>query len=432
MKTKRIIREKDRGEIEKFLNNYLPQFHLLAESVRKTLLSSGYKSKNMFNSLVAVWENISKNENSYYSNRIDNLWIQFGYEVLIFTLFTLKNHKAKDFDKFLESEYLNHINIDSKMSLIQATSTLIPNNELSETIATKLSEQIDLENNFSARAKYFSKIAKYLYAVNKEEAIEYFKKGLLAVEAIDSEDYRYLNELLTFTASLHGKELNPSNFHSLNNVCELNMNEEPHKFDWGIYGAAFSKIAGLRGLAQLSRWDDRQKISLSYTLLPSLIALVRDKKISPKDAIALNYMAAPVEYHNASTSDFVKSLSLSKLSKIEVKEVIHQFLLNNSGVSMSSKIESLVGLSERVLGAEEPETIELKKMYPTYKDLIDKSNYHSNIHNSVENERYRKQEAKKKQEEQSLLAKKINKINPSDKLKLKQLLMSFKNSQLCL
>lgn len=427
-KEKRIIRESDKEEIKEFLNNRLPQLHLLAEAIKKVLLSSGQKSKKEFNSLVDTWESISKSNNPYYVNRIDNLWIQFGYEVVIFCLFTLKNHKEKDFEKLLNSECLNHISVGSKMSLIQAISILIPNSDLNETVSSKISKQIEMENDVATRAGYFSDIAECLYGVNKDEAIEYFKKGLLAVDAIGSGDYRYLNELLIFTASLHGEEIDPSKFHSLNNICELNMSEEPQKFYWEPYGAAFSKIAGMRGLAQLSRWDDRQKISLDYTLLPNLIALVRDKKITPKDAIALNYIAAPRECRSAGTSEFVDALPISKLSQSEVKELIRQFFLNNSGVSMCSTVNSLAKLSEKVLGVKAQETIELKQMYPKYKALIDKSNNHSNLHSSYSDEKYRKQIAKEKKELQTQIARRIGKLNPSVKSELKKLLESFKGN----
>ncbi len=424
---KRIIRESDKEEIKEFLNNRLPQLHLLAESTKKVLQSSGQRSKKVFNSLVETWEKISKSNNPYYVNRIDNLWIQFGYEVLMFCLFTLKNHKENDFDKLLKSECLNNISVGSKMSIVQAVSTLIPNSELSETISNRISKQIEMENDVATRAGYFSEIAEFLYSVNKDEGIEYFKKGLLAVDAIGSGDYRYLNELLIFAASLHGSELDSSKFHSLNNICEINMSDEPHKFYWEPYGAAFSKVAGVRGLAQLSRWDDRQKISLAHTLLPSLIALVRDKKLSTKDAIALNYIAAPVEYRNASTSDFVEALPASGLSKLEVRELIRQFQLNNSGVSMSSTVNSLATLSAKVLGDKASETIELKQMYPKYKSLIDKSNKHSNLHSSYGDEKYWKKEAKKKKDKQTQITRRISKVDLSDKIELKELLKSFNN-----
>ena len=48
---KRIIRESDKEEIKEFLNNRLPQLHLLAESTKKVLQSSGQRSKKVFNSL---------------------------------------------------------------------------------------------------------------------------------------------------------------------------------------------------------------------------------------------------------------------------------------------------------------------------------------------------------------------------------------------
>ncbi len=423
--TNKIIRRSDKEEIEDVLNNRLPQLYSLAVAVRHLLSSSGQKSKHHLNSLIEIWENISNSDKYYHTNKIDYLWLQFGYELIIFSLFTLRNIKAKDLDKLLASERLNSLSLNSNMALIQAVSVLLPGIDLAEKIANKLSKKIQLENDVSTRSDYFSEIAECLLMVNKDEALEYFKNGLLAVDAIGSGDYRYVNELLIFTASLHGKELEPSGFHPLNNICELNMGEEPHKFYWESYSAAFSKIAGLRGLAQLSRWDDRQKISLSYTLLPSLIALVRDKKISSKDAIALNYLAAPVECHDAGTSEFSEVLSVAKLTELEVRELINQFFLNNSSISMSSTVKSLADISEKVLGKKSQETTELQKIYPTYEALIDKSNRHSSMNSSMGTDKFKKQQDKKKKEREKTLFKQISKANPSDKVSFRLLIKSL-------
>lgn len=425
----KIIRDSDKGEIEDFLSRRLPQLHTLAVSIRNLLNSADENVKQRFDNLIETWERISKNQTGYRLNQIDHLWLQFGAELIIFSLFTLKNVNAKDIERLQSSPNLQNVGVNSKAEMIQAFSVLFPNDEVTGKAANELAKHIQLENDVTTRAAYYADIARSLLLVSKEEAVEYFKKGLLSVDAIGSGDYRYVNELLIFAASLHGKELEPSEYHSLNNVCELNMNEEPHKFYWEPYSAAFSKVAGIRGLAQLSRWDDRQKISLSYTLLPSLISLVRDKKLSPKDAIALNYLSSPAEYRTAGTTEFIDALSSVEITAQEIKELVHQFTLNNSGVPMSSTVKALGQLSEKILGKEAPETLELNKSFPAYRELIDKSNRHSNLNSSLESDKFRVQQEKKKKGNEKLLLKKIDSIKPANKESFKSSLKILNHSE---
>lgn len=107
---------------------------------------------------------------------------------------------------------------------------------------------------------------------------------------------------------MRGDELDERDFHTLTNICELNMGEEPEKFFWGAYGRGLSKAAGPRGVAKLSRWDDRSKIALNNTLLPYLTGLLEDRKIDAKDALALNRLANPVEYYFAGTKEFAEAV----------------------------------------------------------------------------------------------------------------------------
>lgn len=409
-----ILRESDKSAAEEFISKRLPQFRAFADTLRKLLNPKDTKPKQHFDSLIKLWETSSENQSLYHSNHIDHLWLQFGFELIVFSLYSLKKIKAKDFDKVLSSKCLDNLTLGSKKSLIHAIAQLCPSSDLVEKAATEFSSQVQLENDVTTRASYFADIAKSFVSVNREESIEYFKKGLVSVDAIGSGDYRYVNELLIFASSLHGKEMNPAEFHSLSNICELNMNEEPHKFYWEPYGAAFSKIAGLRGLAQLSRWDDRQKIDLSHTLLPNLIPLVRDNKLNGKDAIALNYLASPVEYRSSGTTEFVEALSSINISALEVKELIRQFFLNNSGTPMTSTIKSLAELAEKVLGKKSPEVNELNKMVPICRELIEKSNRYSNLNNSIESDKFKSQQKRKKKTDGKSILKIVSKTKPSN------------------
>ena len=186
------------------------------------------------------------------------------------------------------------------------------------------------------------------------------------------------------------------------------------------------KSQGLRGLAQLAHWDDRQKVELSYTLLPYLIALVRDKKISPKDAIALNYIASPVEYYAAGTADFARELASSKnLSLIEAQELILQCDLNHTGITMHSTVESLAKFAKEIIGQSSSEYMHLAGATPKYKELIDKTNHHMNLHSSLGDIKFKKSETTKRNKNEKIILSLIKKTKPECKKSFDESLAAF-------
>jgi hypothetical protein len=92
------------------------------------------------------------------------------------------------------------------------------------------------------------------------------------MDAIGSGDYEFTNELLCFASTIRGKEISISDFHTLANICELNMGDSD-KMPWGILGRAFARTAGRRAFAKIARWNDRGKATFDYSLLPFLKAL---------------------------------------------------------------------------------------------------------------------------------------------------------------
>ena len=67
-----------------------------------------------------------------------------------------------------------------------------------------------------------------------------------------------------------------------------NQNKNKEKFPWMAFASGLARTSGCRILAKLGRWDDRDKISLDYTLLPYLTALIQQDKIDPSIALARN------------------------------------------------------------------------------------------------------------------------------------------------
>ena len=145
--------------------------------------------------------------------------------------------------------------------------------------AVKAHILIEKEDDVTLRASLYGTLGRAILPASLDEASTYFRRGIEQIDAIGSGDYQFTNELLLFAAEIRGNELDEHTFHALTNICELNMGEEPEKFFWGAYGRGISRAAGLRGLAKLTRWDDRSQISLKYTLLPYLTGLLEHGKI---------------------------------------------------------------------------------------------------------------------------------------------------------
>ena len=153
--------------------------------------------------------------------------------------------------------------------------------------ALKASSLIESEYDVGSRATLYGQLARAILPASRDEAAAYFRAGLEQMDAIGSGDYQFTNELLLFASSLRGDELAEQDFHTLTNICELNMPDEEEKFPWFAFAKGLSRTSGCKTLAKLARWDDRSKISLNYTLLPYLTALIDDGKIEPEDALAL-------------------------------------------------------------------------------------------------------------------------------------------------
>jgi hypothetical protein len=113
-----------------------------------------------------------------------------------------------------------------------------------------------------------------------------------------------------------------------------------------------AKAAGIRGLAKLSRWGDRNRIELSNTLLPYLTGLLEAGKIDPKDALCLNRLANPVEYHYAGTKEFAEAMGdeIGQDADI-VTELVTQFEDDNPSIVSDSAVKKLCELAEEALGA---------------------------------------------------------------------------------
>ncbi|MCC8362629.1 NACHT domain-containing protein [Lysobacter sp. A6] len=218
-------------------------------------------------------------------------------------------------------------------------------------LAIKANTAIEREHDVPDRAKHFARLGRAIAMASPAEAVAYFRKGLEQLDAIGSGDYRYVEGLMHLAGALTGEGLGQRESHTLSNICELNLGEE-RKFGWGPYGAAMSRAAGLTGLGKLARWQDRNRISLDYTLLPYVRALVQDDKLDAPLAMTLLRLSNPAELYECGTSQLVATFE-SKPSARDpgvATELVTQYLQNNPGSLGSDTPRTLARFAGAVLG----------------------------------------------------------------------------------
>lgn len=218
-------------------------------------------------------------------------------------------------------------------------------------LAIKANAATEREHDVTDRAKHFARLGQAIAIASPAEAVVYFRKGLEQMDAIGSGDYRYVEGLMHFAGALTGEGLGQRESHTLSNICELNLGEE-QKFGWGSYGAAMSRAAGLAGLGKLARWQDRSRISLDYTLLPYVRALVQHDKLDATLAMTLLRLSNPAELYVCGTTQLVATFESKPSARAPgvVTELVTQYLQNNPGSLGSDTPRELARFAGAVLG----------------------------------------------------------------------------------
>lgn len=219
------------------------------------------------------------------------------------------------------------------------------------TLAIKASAATEKEHDVTDRAVHFARLGQAIALASPAEAVAYFRKGLEQMDAIGSGDYRFVEGLMHFAGALTGEGLGQRESHTLSNICELNFGEE-QKFDWGSYGAAMSRVSGVAGLARLARWQDRGRISLDYTLLPYVRALMEDDKLDAELALTLLRLSNPAELYVCGTTQLVATLESKPSARVPAvaTELVAQYLRNNPGSLSSEAPRALSRFAGAVLG----------------------------------------------------------------------------------
>lgn len=337
---------------ECFLRIRLEPLLALTEALSGALAATARTVDKRFVELVEAWEQARKNRDHYRVEDID-LFFQFlGFDAVLFVLWSRSELKPHSINRMLTAAHAYMSNASDLVRIVAILAQRAPLHSIAGGQAVKARAMIENENEVTCRASLYGALGRAILPASLEEAAVYFRDGLEQMDAIGSGDYLFTNELLLFASQMKGDELEERDFHTLSNICELNMGEEPEKFFWGPYGRGMAKAAGIRGLAKLSRWDDRNRINLDNTLLTYITGLLEAEKIDPKDALCLNRLANPVEYFYAGTKEFANALHAQAGPDAEtVTELITQFEDDNPTIASDDTLDKLCELATEALGA---------------------------------------------------------------------------------
>ena len=380
----RQMRDGVKHDTDRFLDHRLIPLLELTRALASFLGTPLRQADTPFQELVRVWAKVRTNrEGYYYESQFNHFFHQLGTRMVTFALWARSDLKAAPIRFLLK--HLHQQNYLSPSTLIEVIATVARRPRF-DIIAGEQAVQarslIEREDDVTTRSALFAKLARAILPVSVGDAAEYFRAGLEQLDAIGSGDYDFTNELLGFASSIRGDELSQKDFHTLTNICELNMPDEEEKFPWSSFATAMSRLSGPRGLAKLSRWHDRGKISLECTLLPYLTALVRDGKIAPEDALALNRLADPAELWACNTERFATTIHEKHFSnaKVLIPELIRQYEENNPRLLSRSTVKELAAIAGEVLGRQHATTKYLSSAHRRFTDVSHDLNEQRNYH----------------------------------------------------
>jgi hypothetical protein len=393
------------------------------------LSSSVGNGDKAFMRLFEVWTRLRSQRERYSVHETNQFADQLGCQALMFSLWARSDLKASSVEAFAIK--MTEEGVASAPTLIELTAIFSKRPDLQELAgktAIKAKALIERENEVGYRASLFAQLSRAIMPASFEESASYFRVGLEQMDAIGSGDYGFTNELLLFAARLKGAELEESAFHTLSNICELNMPSDEEKFPWCVFAYGLSRTSGLKTLAKLGRWNDRDKISLSYTLLPYLTALIEQDKIDPAIALALLRISDPAELYACGTEQLSEVVEKKRYSNSKelIAELILQFEQNHSGVFMPDTLATLGKVSERELGTDSAQSVYLSAAAPKFKALRDEESDHRNYHGALDFSVVRADDPRK--ENRRALKKVLDETDPSDETSMSSAVDAARNS----
>jgi len=424
---KKPVHYEAKREADRFINERLETLFAMAEAFRALISSSLGNGDNPFLALVGLWAKFKTQQNhppDFFDVPKGNPFFDLlGRQLLIFAIWARSDLKPSSVEAFITK--VRAADTTPVPTLIRITTILAKRPDLQELagqVAMSVKPLIEHEDEVNRRASLFAQLSRAIMPASVEESASYFRLGLEQMDAIGSGDYEFTNEMLLYASELRGHELEESDFHTLSNICELNIYEQD-KFPWLMFARGLARTSGCRSLAKLGRWDDRDKSSLDYTLLPYLMALIEQDKIDPAVALGLLRLSVPVELHVSGTKHLAELICKKQYpnSKALLTELILQFEQNHPGVFMPSILETLYKIAERELDKDSDLMAYLSIAAPKFEKLRSEENENRNYRGT---QYLRSANGASDQDRKNRLAiKKIeNETNPADETSIAQVI----------
>lgn len=343
----------DKTSAERFLDQHLSTWVKVANAFAQALGSGHGRAAATLSPLTSLWKQLRVKEDHYSgSKNTQRQHNAVGERLLTLALVANLDANPSELSTFVTAAAEPGTTpVPKIIELVELLAARPAFQALAGALAVKVSTAIEQENEVGARAEHFARLGQALAVASPSEAVEYFRRGLDQLDAIGSGDYRFVDGLMHLASTLKGDHIDDRDSHALSNICELNLGEE-RKFHWGMFGNAMSRASGLKGLAKLARWQDRDRISLDYTLLPYLRALVEDDQLDPDLAVILLRLSNPAELYVCGTEQLVATLETKvyRHQVLLVRELVAQYLQNNPGSLSSETPRVLAQFAKNVLG----------------------------------------------------------------------------------
>jgi len=412
-------------DAERFLGVRLEPLIELTKALSAALGASSREIDSCFVRLIEAWESARKTNDPYRAGNLESFFQFLGLEAALFILWTRDDLKEPSVQRFLAAVHAHAAGPATLIRIVAVLARREPLQAVAGAQAVRARTRIQGEDDVTHRAALFSDLARAMLPASTDEASHYFREGLEQMDAIGSGDYEFTNELLVFASTIKGDELDERDFHTLSNIAELNLGDEPAKFFWAAYGRGLAKAAGLRGLAKLSRWDDRSRIALANTLLPYLMGLLEHGKIAPRDALALNRLAKPVEYFFSSTEEFADAIRKQAGPDPEITTaLIEQYRDNNPGTLTESTTAKLCTLADDALGPSSELARFLAAARPHHAHIRDIRDERRNYGSRADPQLYRRKRDNDRLK-RTALERIANSTDPADEASLVQAISEF-------
>ena len=420
------IETKEQGRV--FLNRYLPPLLSFTEALAKLLQASEGNADTPFAALLDECSKLQEIPGFYIRSFFLDFYQKLAFRTAIFALWVRSDLCLASAEKFIGRFHKQEV-IEAHTA-IEVVRILAKRNQLQSIAgeeAIKARAIIEHETDIKKRVSLYADLSRAILPASAEEASAYFRAGLEQMDSIGSGDYELTDGLLLFAAAINNKELEEKDFHTLTNICELNIWDEPEKFPWVDFGEGLSNVAGIRMLARLSRWNDRSKVSLECTLLPYLASLITNGKISPEEALSLNRLATPSWHRYCNTATLATIIESGNHANRDelVSEVVNQFEGNNLlGIATDWQADTLFEVTSRVFGAKAEITAHLKRTAADFHKVSEARNKQLNYRNEADrqaNERF----SRKKHSEKRKAKKIADQTNPLETPSLEKAIEDF-------